>query len=102
MVDKAQLMAAIVDRLGKVIDPETGMDVIRMRLIEDLTVGEDGQVTYKFRPSSPFCPLAVPLSQDIHHAVAEVDGVTGQDMEVVGLLLAEDLMAWLREIGDDL
>ncbi len=102
MVDAATVRAAIVDRLGKVIDPETGLDVIRMRLIEDLAVSEEGKVAYKFRPSSPLCPLALPLSLDIQHAVAEVEGVTGQDMEVVGLLLAEDLMAWLKEMGDDL
>jgi metal-sulfur cluster biosynthetic enzyme len=30
------LHQAILDRLSKVIDPETGVDVVRMRLIEDL------------------------------------------------------------------
>ena len=79
------------------IDPETGVDVVRMRLIEDLTVDEHGHVTYKFRPSSPFCPIAVPLSLDIQHAVAEVEGVTGQNVEVVDFALAEELTKWLRQ-----
>ena len=48
-----QLRAAILARLARVIDPETGVDIVRMRLIEDLTVDEQGRVSYTFRPSSP-------------------------------------------------
>lgn len=92
-----QIYAAIVERLSRVIDPETGVDVIRMRLIEDLHVDEDGFVSYKFRPSSPLCPIAVPLSVEIQQAVSEVPDVTGQDLEVVGYLLTEELNAILRE-----
>ena len=91
------LRQAVLERLSKVIDPETGVDVVRMRLIEDLTVNESGFVTYKFRPSSPFCPIAVPLSQDIQRAVAEVAGVSGQSIEVVNFALAEELTKWLAE-----
>jgi len=91
------LRQAILDRLSKVIDPETGVDVVRMRLIEDLTVDENGRVSYTFRPSSPFCPIAVPLSLDIQHAVAEVAGVTGQDTQVVGFALSEELTKWLKQ-----
>ncbi len=58
-----EIEQAILERLQQVIDPETGADVVRMRLIEDLHVdGENGKVTYKFRPSSPLCPLAVYLA----------------------------------------
>jgi len=92
-----ELKAAILARLAQVIDPETGVDVVRMRLIEDLTVDEHGHVTYKFRPSSPFCPIAVPLSLDIQHAVAEVEGVTSQNAEIVGIIQAEELTEWLRQ-----
>lgn len=97
MINKEKLQKAILERLARVIDPETGVDVVRMRLIQDLTVDEKGYVSYKFRPSSPFCPIAVPLSLDIQHAVAEVEGVTGQNVEVVDFALAEELTKWLRQ-----
>ena len=97
MIDPDQLRAAILERLTTVIDPETGVDVVRMRLIEDLVVEENGHVSYKFRPSSPLCPIAIPLSQAIQGAVAEVEGVTEQEVEIVGFLLAEELTAWLRQ-----
>ena len=92
-----QLRLAILQRLMAVIDPETGVDVVRMRLIEDLTVDEQGRVSYKFRPSSPLCPIAVPLSLEIQKAVAEVEGVIEQDMEIVGYIQAEELTALIRQ-----
>ena len=79
------------------IDPETGVNVVRMQLIQDLTVDEQGLVSYKFRPSSFLCPIAVPLSLDIRHAVAEVEGVTSQNAEIVGFIQAEELTEWLRQ-----
>jgi metal-sulfur cluster biosynthetic enzyme len=97
MADPELIRQAIIARLSKVIDPETGVDIIHMRLIEDLIVNEDGDVTYKFRPSSPFCPIAVPLSLAIKQAIDEVEGVNGQDMEIVGYIQAEELTELFRQ-----
>jgi len=98
MIDRDALREAVLARLATVIDPETGVDVIRMRLVEDLTVDEEGVVRYRFRPSSPLCPLAVPLALSICQAVAAVDGVTHQQIEVVGYVRAGELNAMLREV----
>jgi metal-sulfur cluster biosynthetic enzyme len=93
-----ELEQAIVERLREVIDPETGVDVVRMRLIEELQVdGETGRVSYRFRPSSPLCPLAVHLALGIREAVAGVPGVTEQEIEVVGYVGADGLNALLGE-----
>jgi metal-sulfur cluster biosynthetic enzyme len=91
------LRERVLRQLENVIDPETGVDVVRMRLIEDLVVDEEGMASYKFRPSSPFCPLAVPLALSIRRAVAEVEGVADQKIEVVGYVNAEQVNAVLRE-----
>ena len=96
-VPPAELRAAILQRLSSVIDPETGVDVLRMRLIEDLTVDEHGRVSYKFRPSSPLCPIAVPLAWEIQQAVAQVEGVTAQDFEIVGYIQAEEFTALVKQ-----
>ena len=81
----------VLERLGKVIDPETGADVIRMRLIENLNVKADGQISYTFRPSSPLCPIAVYLVKEIKAAVAAVPGVTNQEITVTGYVAADEL-----------
>lgn len=101
MTDRDALREAILTRLSTVIDPETGADVVRMRLIEDLVVDEGGVVRYKFRPSSPLCPLAVPLALSIRKAVGQVGGVTQQEIEVTGYIKAEELNAMLRELESE-
>ena len=86
-----KLRESIIVRLRSVVDPETGADVVRMRLVEDLEVTEGGQVIYVFRPSSPVCPIAVYLVQQIKQAVAEVPGVASQKITVNGYVAAEQL-----------
>jgi len=81
----------IIARLRLVIDPETRADVIRMRLVENLTVNEEGQVKYTFRPSSPVCPIAVSLAQQIKIAVSQVPGVYTQEIKVENYVGAEQL-----------
>lgn len=92
MALEATLREQILMKLVEVIDPETGVDILRMRLIEDLNVDEEtGQVSYAFRPSSPLCPLAVSLATDIKRAVASVTGVTGQHIQVINYVRADEL-----------
>lgn len=95
------LKRQVIERLRTVIDPETGVDVIRMRLIYNLTVDEAGMVRYTFRPSSPLCPIAVTLALQIKRQVADVPGVTGQDIAVEGYIDAKGLSALLKT-GDAL
>jgi metal-sulfur cluster biosynthetic enzyme len=102
MIDPEKLRKAILEKLSTVIDPETGVDVVRMRLIEALEVDPDGYVMYKFRPSSPLCPIAVPLSLLIQGTIAKIPGVTGQDMQVVGYIQAEELTMMLREMLEEM
>jgi metal-sulfur cluster biosynthetic enzyme len=90
------LELAIIEQLKKVIDPETGADVWRMRLVENLMVTENGRVTYRFRPSSPLCPIAIPLAQMLKAAVSQVPGVTGQTIEVTNYVQASLLTELLN------
>ncbi|RLC85076.1 MAG: metal-sulfur cluster assembly factor [Chloroflexi bacterium] len=92
------LREKILLKLVEVIDPETGVDVLRMRLIEGLTVDEEtGLVKYCFRPSSPLCPLAVSLATEIKHAVAAVPGVKQQQIEVTNYIKAAELTELINQ-----
>ena len=95
------LREQILTRLTTVIDPETGVDVVRMRLVEDLRVDDQGTARCIFRPSSPLCPLAVSLVLKIRETVAEIPGVVRQDIVVEGYVGADGLNALLREGEDD-
>ena len=85
------LEEAVLERLRNVIDPETQTDVVRMRLVENLWADALGKIRYTFRPSSFVCPIAVSLAMNIKKAVAEVPGVTSQEIAVEGYFSAADL-----------
>ena len=96
-----KLRGAILERLARVIDPETGVDVVRMRLIENLQVDEQGRAIYTFRPSSPLCPIAIPLAIEIRRVVAATPGVTRQAMRVEGYVGSDEINALLQELADE-
>jgi len=97
MSDPEKIRLAILKRLSTVIDPETGADVVRMRLVQDVLVEPDGRVNYTIRPSSPLCPIAVFLAVKIKLAVASVAGVATQRITVVDYVAAEALTVLINQ-----
>ena len=98
MCDSKDLRELVLDRLSEVIDPETGVDVVRMRLVENLEIDTEGCVSYTFRPSSPLCPIAVFLVMSIKAAVADVPGVGAQTIRVEGYVQAEELTELINQL----
>jgi metal-sulfur cluster biosynthetic enzyme len=98
MTQSSIVREQIITALKDVIDPETGADVVRMRLVVDLHVHQDGTAEYVFRPSSPLCPIALTLVMSIIEAVKAVDGVTDQKVTVVDYVGAEDLNMILESL----
>jgi metal-sulfur cluster biosynthetic enzyme len=62
------------EAVGQVVDPETGMTFADMQMITNVKE-EAGTVKVEFVPSSPFCPIAFKLAQDIKNAAMKVPGV---------------------------
>jgi len=94
------LSEKIFERLSNVLDPETGVDVVHMKLVQNLSVDDEGNVVYKFRPSSPLCPLAAPLALDIIQAIKEVPGTAKQSITVVDYIQADQLNIVLKKFVD--
>jgi metal-sulfur cluster biosynthetic enzyme len=87
----------IEQALKGVIDPGTKLDIMRMKLVRDLSVDQDGTVSLTFRPSSPVCPMAFKLGYDIQKAVQETEGVREVEVKVAGYDRADELMQVLKE-----
>jgi len=90
-MNKAEILIAVLSKLKEVIDPETGVDVIRMQLVQDLNLDDDGNLTYTFRPSSPLCPIAIHLAMTIQEAIKKVPGIASQRVTVVDYIQADML-----------
>ena len=92
------LLEKIEESLCQVMDPETGMDVMWMRLVRGLKVNEKGKVELTFRPSSVLCPLGFQLGIHIKEAVQSVPGVRSVQVHVDGFIHADQLRAILAEM----
>ena len=90
-MNKAEILIAVLSKLKEVIDPETGVDVIRMQLVQDLTLDDEGNLSYTFRPSYPLCPIAIHLAMSIQEAIKEVPGIASQRVTVVDYIQADML-----------
>jgi metal-sulfur cluster biosynthetic enzyme len=97
-MDIKALEQAVVEKLSEVIDPETNIDVMKMRLVQDIEIDQDGKISYVFRPSSPLCPIAVPLALGIIDAIKEVPGITGQQVTVKDYVQSDQLNEILKTI----
>jgi metal-sulfur cluster biosynthetic enzyme len=92
------LLKDIKESLAQVIDPETGMDVMRMKLVRDLKVDKNGNVELTFRPSSVLCPLGFQLGISIKQAVSAVQGVRSVLVNVDGFVHADQLRTILNKL----
>jgi metal-sulfur cluster biosynthetic enzyme len=101
MMDILNLQQAVIEKLRTVIDPETNVDVVRMQLVQNISIDSMGKATYTFRPSSPLCPIAVPLALGIIEAVSEVPGITGQSITVVDYIQADTLNEILKTVLEE-
>jgi metal-sulfur cluster biosynthetic enzyme len=74
---------AILDALRSVVDPEIGMNVVELALIKQVILG-DKQTEIKMILTTPFCPYAGSMIQQVKEAT---ESVVEHDVKVT--LLAE-------------
>jgi len=87
--------------LSEVLDPETGLDVMRMDIIHNLRVEDGGQVSLVFRPSSPVCPMAYTLANSIKKRIEQVKDVSSVNIRVENFQGAEHLEGLLNKRAKD-
>ncbi len=77
-------------QLAKVVDPEIGVPVVEMNLIDKLAV-QDGIVTIDYHATTPYCPpiFALKISQDMKSSAMAVKGVKDVKVMVSGHYLAD-------------
>ena len=69
--------------LRAVKDPELGLNVIDIGLIYDVTVSDEGAAKVTMTLTSPGCPAGTEIMDDVRNTLAELEGVTSVDVELV-------------------
>ncbi len=67
--------------LKAVKDPELGLDLVVLGLIYDIAI-EDAEVKATISLTSPFCPVAGQIVEDVKTAIEGVDGVGDVEVEL--------------------
>lgn len=65
----------LIHRLHRLIDPELGIDLIHMGLLETLKIDTTGAVRVVFRLTSPFCPYINQLARAALDTLVATPGV---------------------------
>jgi FeS assembly SUF system protein len=69
------VQAAVVEVLKSVYDPEIPVDIYELGLIYDVDISEDGDATISMTLTTPHCPVAESLPQEVELRVLSVPGI---------------------------
>ena len=72
----------IIKALKTVFDPEIPVDIYELGLVYDVQISEDGDVKVVRTLTTPNCPVAESLPQEVKEKVAAVENVKSVDLEL--------------------
>ncbi len=81
-IDTAQLGEEIVKALKGIYDPEIPVDIYELGLIYDVMVNTDNEVKILMTLTSPNCPVAESLPQEVKDKVEKIEGVKEAEVEI--------------------
>jgi len=73
----------VMDALGKVIDPELGIDIVNLGLIYEVEIENDQKSIVTMTLTTMGCPLSDMLHDSIVKAAESVDGITECEIQLV-------------------
>ena len=73
----------VMEALGKVIDPELGIDIVNLGLIYDVEVEHDKRSIITMTLTTMGCPLSDMLHESIEQAAKSVTGITECEIQLV-------------------
>ena len=81
-MDTEALGEKIVRVLKTIFDPEIPVDIYELGLIYDVFVNEDNDVKILMTLTTPNCPVAESLPQEVKEKVRELDEVNEVELEL--------------------
>ena len=81
--EKEALHGQIVEALQTCYDPEIPVDIYKLGLIYSVDIDDDGAVKIEMTLTSPNCPAAQSLPDDVRIKALSVEGVKSVEVEVV-------------------
>ena len=73
--DNAELRNRVIEALKSVYDPEIPVDIYELGLIYDIAISEDGDAVITMTLTTPHCPVAESLPNEVELRALSVPGV---------------------------
>lgn len=81
-IDIEALKAEVISKLKLVYDPEIPVDIYELGLIYDINVDEEGNVKILMTLTSPNCPAAEEIPNDIDAKVKSLEQVKDLNVQI--------------------
>ena len=79
----SDLQASVVDALKSIYDPEIPVDIYELGLIYDVDISEDGDAVVTMTLTTPHCPVAESLPNEVELRVLSVPGIRDAEVKLV-------------------
>ena len=79
--------------LEKVVDPEIGLPITEMHLVDEIAIQDGGDVLIKYHLTAPFCPpiFAEDIGMNIRQLTSKLEGVKKVVVVLHGHALANEI-----------
>jgi FeS assembly SUF system protein len=81
--EKEELREEVIAALQDVYDPEIPVDIYKLGLIYNIDISDTADVAIRMTLTTPNCPAAQSLPEQVKKKTEELDGVNSAEVEVV-------------------
>ena len=78
-----KLKDKVVAEIKKIYDPEIPVNIYELGLIYDVTVDQNNNVYVKMTLTTPNCPVAESLPNEVKNSIKEIKGVSEVELDLV-------------------
>ena len=77
------LKEKVIMEIKKIYDPEIPVNIYELGLIYDISVNDKKEVHIKMTLTSPNCPVAESLPQEVKDSVKQLNGIEKVELDLV-------------------
>ena len=78
-----EIKEKVITEIKKIYDPEIPVNIYELGLIYDVSVDKNNKVYVKMTLTSPNCPVAESLPNEVKNSIKEIKDVTDVDIDLV-------------------
>ncbi len=77
------LKEKVIEEIKKIYDPEIPVNIYELGLIYDIDIDQNNNVKIKMTLTSPNCPVAESLPNEVKNSIKEIKEVKNVDLDLV-------------------